>query len=639
MAAVTVEQLFTQLRNLAKVGDYAQAQKIANKILKEIPNDTDALKCKVICLLQQSCFSEGLDVILSLERKGVLSLPFEKAYCQYRLNDLASALATLKAVPDPSQREKELLAQVLYRLEDYSDCLNIYRDLIKNSQDDFGDEREANMLAVIAAAKFWKDTDVGPESERVDTFELCYNYACLLIARGDLDGALAKLKKAEELCKKSLENDPDLTEEEVQEEIENELGVIRAQKAYIKQLKGKTDESLQIYNQVLKTIKSKPSDADALAAVVSNNIVTVNKDKDVFDSKKKLKIMSADGLEHKLSSKQLEFVEMNKGLLNLYSNQIDACKKNVVKLKNVYNATEKSAFLQAAVLIRDKHPDQAIKSMKEMIDSCDASTEMQLALAQLYLSRGKNKEGVDVLKSITELQSTPGMVSFLVSLMSHMDDIDSAIKTLDNAVSHAEKQGHRETFLKFMRENANYKMRRGLTKQALAMLEKLRRYSESLPAFTHDDNIDVDGLESKHLMGNVKFLKKAHVDAKAGPQEQRDEIIIKKKKKKKRKPRMPKEYNPDVDPDPERWLPRWERSTFKHKKQKRGQISRGPQGSVVVDTPASPSVKQSATASASPIASPQPGAASGSSAANVIPPRQQKPLAGKAKAKKKKKGW
>ena len=38
--------------------------------------------------------------------------------------------------------------------------------------------------------------------------------------------------------------------------------------------------------------------------------------------------------------------------------------------------------------------------------------------------------------------------------------------------------------------------------------------------------------------------------------------------------RMPKSYNPDVDPDPERWLPRWERSTFKHKKQKRGQIGK-----------------------------------------------------------------
>ena len=31
------------------------------------------------------------------------------------------------------------------------------------SKDDLGDEREANMLAVIAAAKFWEDADIVSE--------------------------------------------------------------------------------------------------------------------------------------------------------------------------------------------------------------------------------------------------------------------------------------------------------------------------------------------------------------------------------------------------------------------------------------------------------------------------------------------
>ena len=42
----------------------------------------------------------------------------------------------------------------------------------------------------------------------------------------------------------------------------------------------------------------------------------------MFDSKKKLRIMSANGLEHKLSRKQQEVIEMNKGLFNLFSNQV-----------------------------------------------------------------------------------------------------------------------------------------------------------------------------------------------------------------------------------------------------------------------------------------------------------------------------
>jgi signal recognition particle subunit SRP72 len=37
------------------------------------------------------------------------------------------------------------------------------------------------------------------------------------------------------------------------------------------------------------------------------------------------------------------------------------------------------------------------------------------------------------------------------------------------------------------------------------------------------------------------------------------DLAAKKKRKKKRKKRLPKNYNPNVDPDPERWIPRYMR--------------------------------------------------------------------------------
>jgi signal recognition particle subunit SRP72 len=42
--------------------------------------------------------------------------------------------------------------------------------------------------------------------------------------------------------------------------------------------------------------------------------------------------------------------------------------------------------------------------------------------------------------------------------------------------------------------------------------------------------------------------------------------LVKKKNKKKRKKKLPKNYNPNIDPDPERWLPRRERTGFKKRK-------------------------------------------------------------------------
>ena len=58
-------------------------------------------------------------------------------------------------------------------------------------------------------------------------------------------------------------------------------------------------------------------------------------------------------------------------------------------------------------------------------------------------------------------------------------------------------------------------------------------------------------------------------------------------KKRHRKAKYPKSYkigevNPE--PDPERWLPKWQRSKFKKMAKKRGIILKGAQGDALVDT-------------------------------------------------------
>jgi|SRR6185312_16184713 len=51
------------------------------------------------------------------------------------------------------------------------------------------------------------------------------------------------------------------------------------------------------------------------------------------------------------------------------------------------------------------------------------------------------------------------------------------------------------------------------------------------------------------------------------------------KKKHKRKPLLPKNYDPNTPPDPERWLPKRERSTYRGKRKK--QLNKGSQGAAV----------------------------------------------------------
>ena len=42
----------------------------------------------------------------------------------------------------------------------------------------------------------------------------------------------------------------------------------------------------------------------------------------MFDSKKKVKLTNADGVEYKLARKQLQAIDFNKALLAMYTNQV-----------------------------------------------------------------------------------------------------------------------------------------------------------------------------------------------------------------------------------------------------------------------------------------------------------------------------
>lgn len=113
------------------------------------PEEEKASLCKVVSLLQLSRFDEALKFI---NKSDLTNLIFERSYCEYRLNLPEKALKTIEAAnisPLPDNL-KELKAQILYRLERYEDCYDLYKDIIKNTNDDYDDERTTNLSAVLA---------------------------------------------------------------------------------------------------------------------------------------------------------------------------------------------------------------------------------------------------------------------------------------------------------------------------------------------------------------------------------------------------------------------------------------------------------------------------------------------------------
>ncbi|ELV11089.1 Signal recognition particle 72 kDa protein, partial [Tupaia chinensis] len=576
-------------------------------VLQINKDDVTALHCKVVCLIQNGSFKEALNVI-NTHTKVLAnnSLSFEKAYCEYRLNRIENALRTIEGASQQTDKLKELYGQVLYRLERYDECLAVYRDLVRNSQDDYDEERKTNLSAVVAAQSNWEK--VVPENLGLQegTHELCYNAACALIGQGQLTQAMKILQKAEDLCRRSLSEDSDGAEEDPQAE----LAIIHGQMAYILQLQGRTEEALQLYNQI---IKLKPTDV-ALLAVIANNIITINKDQNVFDSKKKVKLTNAEGVEFKLSKKQLQAIEFNKALLAMYTNQVEQCRKISSGLQSQRPEHLLPVLIQAAQLCREKQHSKAIELLQ---------------------------------------------VSALVTMYSHEEDIDSAIEVFTQAIQwYQNHQPKSPAHLSLIREAANFKLKYGRKKEAISDLEQLWKQNpkdihtlaQLISAYSLVDPEKAKAL-SKHLPSSDSMSLKVDVEAlenspgatyirkKGGkvtgdsqPKEQGQGDL--KKKKKKKKGKLPKNYDPKVTPDPERWLPMRERSYYRGRKKgkKKDQIGKGTQGATAG---ASSELDASKTVS-SPPTSPRPGSAAAgpASTSNIIPPRHQKPAGAPATKKK-----
>uniref|UniRef100_A0A8D0NSF9 Signal recognition particle subunit SRP72 n=1 Tax=Sus scrofa TaxID=9823 RepID=A0A8D0NSF9_PIG len=623
---VSVPALWSEVNRYGQNGDFTRALKTVNKILQIHKDDVTALHCKVVCLIQNGSFKEALNVI-NTHTKVLAnnSLSFEKAYCEYRLNRIENALKTIESANQQTDKLKELYGQ-LYRLERYDECLAVYRDLVRNSQDDYDEERKTNLSAVVAAQSNWEK--VVPENLGLQegTHELCYNTACALIGQGQLNQAMKILQKAEGWKKN----------------ISSELAIIHGQMAYILQLQGRTEEALQLYNQI---IKLKPTDV-ALLAVIANNIITINKDQNVFDSKKKVKLTNAEGVEFKLSKKQLQAIEFNKALLAMYTNQAEQCRKISTSLQSQSPQHLLPVLIQAAQLCREKQHTKAIELLQEFSDQHpENAAEIKLTMAQLKIS-----QACLILRSIEELKHKPGMVSALVTMYSHEEDIDSAIEVFTQAIQwYQSHQPKSPAHLSLIREAANFKLKYGRKKEAVSDLEQLWKQNpkdihtlaQLISAYSLVDPEKAKAL-SKHLPSSDSMSLKVDVDA---LENSPGATYVRKKGGKVYGQishffincytgKLPKNYDPKVTPDPERWLPMRERSYYRGRKKgkKKDQIGKGTQGAAAG---ASSELDASKTVS-SPPTSPRPGsaAAASTSTSNIIPPRHQKPAGAPATKKK-----
>ncbi|CAG8579690.1 12474_t:CDS:10, partial [Cetraspora pellucida] len=574
------------------------------KVLNLSPNDSDALHCKVIIFLKLGKYQNALDLVTKNFSED--QLPLERVYCLYRLNKFSEGAELLRKYRATGSNDgglRHLEAQVAYKLEDYNASLETYYSILQetDSKEDTYNDILTNFNAAKAALLFsgGKLNEKYTMADSVNTYELAYNYACTYLGRKDFKKVEKLLITARNICRKSLTED-DYNEEE----IEQELGTINVQLAYLYQLQGRITEAIELYQNVLKF---KGTDI-TVSAIASNNFVAAKKDSELFDSARKLKVASANTLDTKLFRSQRRIIAMNEALLSLYMHKYTACQDVTRRLLEAYPENDDLYLILASISYRQKKITKTIQELQEFAKLKPESLSINFALIQLQLLQSNPTSALETLENyLSSIKDNtekyrPGYVGLLVWLYEKVGKPENSVRALDQASTFWKSGVMSDESRSILKQTAAFKLKTSRYHEAAQDYEQLvkddpldiqalaglvasysqydvnlaEKYESSLPDISASMEIDIESLEKVVPGVKKSYIKKA--DTKTIEKQKR----ITPKKKKKRKPLLPKNYDPAVPPDPERWIPKRDRSYNKGKQRKgKQQLMKGSQGVAV----------------------------------------------------------
>lgn len=134
----------------------------------------------------------------------------------------------------------------------------------------------------------------------------------------------------------------------------------------------------------LSTLKIKLEDP-ALIAVANNNVVCINKDQNIFDSKKKIKNATNEQLVHKLPSILRKYIALNSAIFAMYANQTEQCNKLCKSVEQTWpELTIHARTLQGYNLAKAGKLQDALALLQNS-DKTEDVLYYKLCCAHLYL--------------------------------------------------------------------------------------------------------------------------------------------------------------------------------------------------------------------------------------------------------------
>ncbi|KAI0865582.1 hypothetical protein F4860DRAFT_459674 [Xylaria cubensis] len=613
----------TSLLRASTIQDHDEVLKLANAAIKASKSDVDAHQTRVVALLKLDRFDDALRAIAeggdALEARCVL----EKAYALYKTGQLQEARDAAEKAPSAeaaSRPFRHLRAQIAYRAESFPDAASIYRDLASDQASSHGDESDIriNLLATNAQlewAGIGHRADNGErQSSRADleSFETAYNAACLHIARAELIKASILLKRARDLCEASEDLSP--------EEKKAELLPIMVQHVYVLAQLGKDSEATALQKLITQ---SEIPEAPTRAVSQNNQIALAGTDGNPYLTQRVAEMAGNLSGNDKLFEYQQSVLKRNKYALDLQMQKFhgaDASTHDQILSASTPTAVLDVAplgVINAAARSQMEKGKTAIRKILPVLEKRPNDVGLLLTIIQLYVQMREPGPALTVLETFlkrleaattadyTNVRFSPGLVAAAVALYRLQGRQNSIRVELARASAHWRSKPEcpstsllREAGVELLRSsNPEDVAAAGATFEKLVAQPSQDTISAAglVASFATRDFAKVEPYLQKltpveKLTGgiNVQTLVNAGVcsiappapttkkrSATGGPEKE-------KPAKRRRKKRLPKDYEEGKQPDPERWLPLRDRSTYRPKGKKgKKRAQEATQGGVV----------------------------------------------------------
>ena len=588
-ARASVSECLRRSFNAARDSDWNTAAEAARAALSADPKDSDALSCFATSLVRLDRPRDALPHAHAAltSSAGVL------AYCHYRHSRLHDALSVLSGAPEPLA--SSIRGQCQYRQGKFVSAASSFHSAIHNGA---GFESRVNALAAAAASGGSADLD-SPVQPLGECFEEEYNAASIDLQRGDNDAAERRLLRARKLGNESLV-DEGLSSEEIAEELRPVDALLAVSSAF-------RADAYETSSRAIEVLNSETFDANAVATAaiaVASISSTAEQAQEALQALERISPTAGTSetkLSRRLSKDMRQKAKEVRSAMLLVSGQPEKARLAAAAAAATAAGSDLPTLVQAAASVQSKRYVKA-----EGVLDGKHSEQAAIARAHVNALRGNFIDATKTLAA-SSLASYPAVAATILSMAEAAGKPSRAYEPLRKCVARCEDQESQvlpyaldefallnaelgqpqhaaELLQRFLRVTTDsYARMRALARLSILLPEEqAKEASLELPAPDTEDLLSVEELvsEAKQTMYNESVRQVAAESANVSVSRTR-----KRKNRRKRKKPLPQNASPEGQPDPERWIPKKDRSNAvksKGKKKREQQKGAGAQQAVSV---------------------------------------------------------